>query len=795
MTTVALSKTSKDILALCPQQTVSQQTPYSFIENKGQIIDQNQRPNAAVLYQLSLPGLNVSLKNNGFSYDVWMAEDLGEDRIADMINNFDNKPALHKYNYKFHRIDIDFLGASPDCKLETKGKIPDYLMYYTTGTPEEGVKVHHYEKVYYRNLYNGIDLEFVAAPGTNKPVEYNFIIHPGADISQIKMQYKGAFNFELKEGALVLKLAHTELKECIPASWIEETREQLQVNYKRLAQDKHSITLGFVTTSFNADNTLIIDPIPTLNWSTYYGQSSFEFDGKVTTDLLGNVLVTGITSSGFGMATSGAYQVTLGGVRDAFILKLNSNGSRQWATYYGGAGDDQGLGIVADSSGNVLVTGFTTSNNGIVTTGALQTIFGGIIDAFIVKFNSSGVRQWGTYYGGTDFDYGYAITTDMSGNLYFTGRTKSTSGIASIGAYQTNLGGNGDGYIVKLNSAGILQWGTYYGGPGDEHSNDIEIDNSGNILITGATISSTNISTIGAHQTIYGGNIDAFIVKFNSSGTLQWGTYYGGAGDDQGSCIAVDALGNVLVSGYTSSLSGIAVQGAHQTILGGNDDAFIVKLFSSGTLYWGTYYGGTGVDYVKGIITDALDNVIVIGVTNSITGIATTGSYQSFLRGDFDAFIVKFNAWSVRQWGSYFGGTEDDFGTGVAIDVSGNVLVSGYTYSSTNIATSGSHQILFGGSTDAFIAKFSTTNVGLNEIINDNLFFLYPNPTQHVVNVQTETKFIGSIYIVYDNTGRIVLTGKISDEITSIDMGELSGGIYLISLGENMKQSFKVIKE
>lgn len=795
-TTIALSKNHKEVLTLSPQQLVSQQVPYSFVENMGQIIDQNQHPNASVLYQLSLPGLNVSLKNNGFSYDVWLAEDLGEDRKAEMVNNFDNKLALHEYNYKFHRIDIDFLGASPDCKLETKGKIPDYLMYYTTGTPEEGVKVHHYEKVYYRNLYKGIDLEFVAAPGTNKPVEYNFIIHPGADISQIKMQYKGALNFELKEGALVLKLAHTELKECIPASWIEETREQLKVDYKRLAQDKHSITLGFVTTSFNEDNTLIIDPIPTLNWSTYYGGIDEDRGTGITTDILENVLVTGLTSSINVMATAGSHQNSLSGNRDAFIVKLNLNGSRQWATYYGGTDFDYSTGIVSNAVGDVIVSGTTFSNFGIATTGAHQIINRGQVEAFIVKFNASGMRQWGTFYGGTNIDYGNGISVDTSGNIFLTGRTLSTNYITTLGTYQTTLGGNGDGYIVKFNSSGVRQWGTYYGGTGDEYSFGVAIDNNGNVFIAGATNSYTNIASTGAHQTIFGGGIfDGFIAKFDSTGAGNWSTYYGGGGEDQISAITTDALGYILVTGWTYSNSGIAVSGVHQTTMAGNCDVLIAKFFTSGTRYWGTYYGGTGFDNGMSIFTDASNNILITGGTNSISGIATTGSFQPQLGGDDDAFIATINPWGALQWGTYFGGTNLDYGFGITIDVLGKIIITGYTGSPNNIATSGSIQFFLGGNIDSFIAKFSAINVGLNDLTDEHLFSIYPNPTHSTVYVQAMAKLIGASYVVYDNEGKSVLTGKITDEITNIDLGNLPGGFYLFSIGENMKQSFKVIKE
>ena len=184
------------------------------------------------------------------------------------------------------------------------------------------------------------------------------------------------------------------------------------------------------------------------------------------------------------------------------------------------------------------------------------------------------------------------------------------------------------------------------------------------------------------------------------------------------------------------------------------------------------------------------------GYTNSNSGIVTVGAHQTTIGGGYDAYLVKFNSSGQRQWGTYYGGSGSEYGLSCTTDATGNVYLAGQTSSNTGIATAGAHQTVYGGGVwDAFLVKFNGASVGINEITNTNLFSVYPNPAQSVINVKADAKLIGSAYIFYDNTGKVVLSGKINAENTSIELGNLSAGIYLFSVGENVKQTFKVIKE
>ncbi|MFH1004504.1 MAG: SBBP repeat-containing protein, partial [Bacteroidota bacterium] len=334
--------------------------------------------------------------------------------------------------------------------------------------------------------------------------------------------------------------------------------------------------------------------------------------------------------------------------------------------------------------------------------GGFQNTFGGVWDAFLVKFDANGNRLWATYYGGTAQDYGNSVTTDASGNVYMAGHTFSTSGIAS-GGFQNTFGGNRDAFLVKFDANGNRLWATYYGGTAQDHDNSVTTDASGNVYMAGITQSTSGIASEG-FQNIFGGYSDTFLVKFDANGNRLWATYYGGTNGDYGTSVTTDASGNVYMAGYTSSASGIASGGFQNTYGGGNDDAFLVKFDANGNRLWATYYGGTSEDYVNSVTTDASGNVYMAGTTTSTSGIAS-GGFQNTLGGGFDAFLVKFNANGNRLWATYYGGTAQDNGYSVTTDASGNVYMAGSTGSISGITSCGFQNTL-GGYSDAFLVRF-----------------------------------------------------------------------------------------
>jgi hypothetical protein len=232
-----------------------------------------------------------------------------------------------------------------------------------------------------------------------------------------------------------------------------------------------------------------------------------------------------------------------GGDGDAFVAKLNPTGSALvYSTYLGGGGQDAGLGIAVDTSGNAYMTGSTSSTD-FPTVHPLQPAIGSTANAFVAKLNPAGsALVYSTYLGGSSSDGGQGIAVDTSGNAYVTGTAVSTD-FPTVNPLQPASGGGGaDAFVAKLNPAGsALVYSTYLGGSSIDKGTAIAVDASGNAYITGSTFS-TDFPTVSPLQPAAGGDGDAYVSKLNPTGSaLVYSTYLGASEGDQGFGIAVDA--------------------------------------------------------------------------------------------------------------------------------------------------------------------------------------------------------------------------------------------------------------
>jgi hypothetical protein len=691
------------------QKKLNGEKEICFTENKGQITDQHYRPRRDIMFGGRTGQMAFHLRKNGISYQLSKVDSWKEKETKGGVVKLVDHSTVH-------RLDINWLGCNKNLKVISSGQLEGCSNFYLASLPEAILNVKSYREVTYQNIYNGIDLKWYQKDGNLK---YDFLCRAGSDFKQIWLEVKGGKHLRLNaNGDIEIATALGTIIEQAPL--VEQNGKLLKAKWI-LIKNRIRISIEGLDPSLP----YTIDPL-VRSWGTYYGDTNDEICNASATDNAGNVFFAGLTGGGTGtvIATVGAYQTAYaGGLYDAFLCKFTNNGTRLWATYYGGSATDQANACAVDQNNNIYIAGQTQSTAGIASIGSHQTTYGGgANDGLIVKFNANGARVWATYYGGTGDDRIIGCSVDGNGNLYAGGATSTSTGnaIATAASHQSvYAGGTQNAFLAKFDSSGVRQWGTYYSGSGGSGANFCTTDPAGNVYIGGVTTSSmvTNeISTPGSHQPLYGGGAeDAFLVKFNGSGVRQWGTYYGGAQRDFGNAGCTDAQGNVYMAGYTLSGGGtvIATANGHQPVFGGGNtmnDAYLVKFNSSGVRQWATYYGDTTEETGRGCFTDTLGNVYLAGYTNSTgTVIATPGSFQStYGGGNYDGFLAMFNSSGVRQEATYYGGTGYDRIWGVTVSKNKEVYCVGHTVNSTGttIASPGSHQPLYSGSADAFFVKF-----------------------------------------------------------------------------------------
>lgn len=546
-------------------------------------------------------------------------------------------------------------------------------------------------------------------------MEYDFEVLPGANPDAIWMEFEGATKIQIdSKGDLLLHTPGSVLRQRRPHAYQKRGMERREIGSRYVFREGDR--LAFQLDEYDAGRPLVIDPL--LIYSSYLGGSTETVACSVSVDSAGNAYFTGFTSSA-DFPTLNFFQANTGGQRDIFVSKVDPTGSTiLFSTYLGGASDDVGFDIATDAAGNSYVTGRTESSN-FPTMNSLQPALGGMRDAFVIKLNPTGSTLiFSTYLGAGDSDSGHRLAVDAVGNTYVTGSTYSSDFPTTIGAFRTTKQGAADVFVTKLNSsASALVFSTYLGGSDEDNvfplfivnGGDIAVDSTGHAYVIGAT-NSSDFPTLNPVQATFGGITDAFVAKLNPAGSgLIYSTYLGGSLSDHGLGIAVDATGNAYLAGRTGSVD-FPTANALQPVLGeGGEDAFIAKLDAAGNFLFSTYLGGSGGERCNGIVLDPSGNIYLTGGTRSTNFPTTTGAIQASGGGLFyDVFITRLNAQgSTILYSTYLGGNDNDAGIGITVDAHSNVYVAGYT-SSSDFPTANPFQASLAGKPSALIAKLET---------------------------------------------------------------------------------------
>jgi len=327
---------------------------------------------------------------------------------------------------------------------------------------------------------------------------------------------------------------------------------------------------------------------------------------------------------------------------------------------------------------------------------------------------------WSTFLGGTGYyDESCACAHDADGNVVVVGLTSSQNLPVTAGGFDVTYNGSIDGFVAKLSADGSqLLWCTYLGGSELDWATAVAVDAEGNVVVAGWTDSPNFPVTPGAFDEMYNYGEDAYVAKLSSTGgELLWSTFLGGIEIDRASAVALDAGGEVVVAGTTTSRDFPTTPGAFdRTFAGGTThgyDGFACRLSASGaSLVWSTFLGGPeaygypGDDTIASLLLDATGCPIVAGTTSSPEFPTTAGAFDPTFNDSEDGFITKLaEDGAALVWSSYFGGSLGDDCSDIAWSGDGHLLVCGQTYSADLPTTPGVYQPTFGGGRDAYAAK------------------------------------------------------------------------------------------
>ena len=681
-------------------------------------------------------------------------------------------------------------GANPSPAIDGMEQLPGIVNYFIGNDPAKWrTKIPTYAKVHYTEAYPGIDLAYY---GNQGKLEYDFLVAPGADPSQIKLAFEGASEVKVAaSGDLLLTTALGEVrlqkpvvyqvgadghKTLVAGNYV--LQPTLSVSSPSHGEEKGEGTLyasrrtnhdvGIQLAAYDHNKPVVIDPV--LDYATYLGSTYHDFNPDIAVDAAGNAYIAGGTGALNFPVTAGAFDTTFNanpscpGITvtntvcldstlsvnlnsDVFVAKINPTGSTLlYATYLGGTGvEASGIlnKITVDSAGQAYVAGQTRSADFPVTPGAFQTTFhmsspnclppsNCASDGFVTKLDATGsALVYSTYVGGNGGDGITGIEVDTAGNAYITGDFRSGDFPITPGAFSSgNSGTFAGGLLAKLNPTGSgLVWSTrlVLGVNNFSVGRELALDSFGNVIVVGVG-QGTVAPVVNAAQSVLGGDWDAFVWKFNPTGTaLIFSTYLGGAGRDQAFDVAVDAVNDVYVTGQTNSTNFPTTPGAFRTSNSGSYDIFVTKLSSTGAMLYSTYLGGSADDCVISfcdIGVDSSGQAYVSADTLSLD-FPTVNAIDPTNNGSRDAVLSVIQAnGSGLSFSTFLGGPAQESRVSLAVLNSGVAYLAGNINASAGNGgfptTSGVFQQSNPGGEDVWVARISfkpLANAGLDQSV------------------------------------------------------------------------------
>ena len=420
-------------------------------------------------------------------------------------------------------------------------------------------------------------------------------------------------------------------------------------------------------------------------WSERFGDASGQYAQGVAADASGNMIVTGIFN---GAVDFGGGPLTSAGSDDIFVAKFGSNGAHVWSKRFGDSDPQNAYDVAVDVSGNVIVAGFFL---GPVDFGGGPLTSAGGYDIFVAKFGPGGNHIWSRRFGNASDQFARSVAVDASGNVIVTGYFYGT---VDFGCGVLTCAGLSDVFVAEFGPGGDCIWSKRFGDVGDQAGYAVAADASGNAIVAGYFNGTIDF---GGGALTSAGDKDIFVAKFEPDGDHIRSERFGDASSQIALAVAVDVSGNVIVAGF---FQGSVDFGGGALTSAGGEDIFVAKFGSDGAHVWSKRFGDASGQNPQGVTVDASGNVTItgyfMGTVNFGGGAITAGSSG-------DMFLAKFGPGGAHIWSKRFGDGSGAVGRAVAVDASGNAIVTGYFPGVVNF---GGGALASAGGYDIFVAKF-----------------------------------------------------------------------------------------
>lgn len=594
-------KTSSEGLTL---SSIMPNIPLYFIPNEGQFKEE-------ALYYAKAQNYTIWLTKNGLVFDSVINLRVKTKSSKHPETEYNNNEPSESKKIKRNVSRLLFIGANNNPEV-TAFDQTKHRVNYLTGMDKTGWKtdIPTSGAVLYRELYPHIDLKIY---GTEKKLEYDFIVKPGGNISDINLEYTDVKNSRIgQKGSLEIETEFGTLIHNQPDCYQIIKGNKVDVHARFIKTEKN--TYAFESASYDQNADLIIDPLVEVN-STFIGGSDDDAASGVVLDKSGMAYITGGTYS-TDFPTNIPFQQDNSGDADIFVMKVNPyNFTMIFSTYLGGSEGDYALDIAIDKKREIYITGYTKSDDFPIKE-AFQQKLDGYSDAFLTKLSAYGQRIiYSTYLGGEENDEGEELAVDSKRQVYLVGWTGSEK-FPTKKAFQKNHAGISDIFVTKFKKTGKrLKFSTFIGGSDREYPCGLVLHPDQTIWIAGDT-ESHDYPLKKAFQKKHIGEQDIVVTKLGSNGELLCSTYLGGSEVEYGHDIAVSDKGMVYISGSTRS-NDFPLKKPIKNKLDGESDIIVAALRSKGKLFRSTYLGGSGWETTGSIAADKQGRIFVSGSTES----------------------------------------------------------------------------------------------------------------------------------------------------------------------------------